>query len=84
MFIMGEKSAFYPLVIFSDLWKGIGWGSIIYLAAITGVDQELYEAADLDGAGRLQKMRFVTLPCIKGTIVIMVIFRCRRHYEQQL
>ena len=52
IFVMGEKNAFLPLVIFSDLWKNVGWGSIVYLAAITGVDQELYEAASIDGAGR--------------------------------
>ena len=73
VFIMGEKSAFYPLVIFSDLWKGIGWGSIIYLAAITGVDQELYEAAGIDGAGRLKCTWYITLPGISTTIGIMFI-----------
>ena len=52
IFVMGEKNAFLPLVIFSDLWKNVGWGSIVYLAAITGVDQGLYEAAAIDGAGR--------------------------------
>ena len=52
IFVMGEKNAFLPLVVFSDLWKNVGWGSIVYLAAITGVDQELYEAASIDGAGR--------------------------------
>lgn len=73
VFIMGEKNAFYPLVILSDLWKGIGWGSIVYLAAITGVDQELYEAAGIDGAGRLKCTWHITLPGISTTIGIMFI-----------
>lgn len=73
IFVMGEKNAFYPLVIFSDLWKGIGWGSIIYLAAITGVSQELYEAAMIDGANRLKCTWHITLPGIATTIGIMFI-----------
>lgn len=59
----------------SGIWQSAGWGTIIYLAAITGIDPELYEAAELDGAGRLKKMRYITLPCIKGTISIMLILR---------
>lgn len=73
VFVMGEKAAFYPLVVFSDLWKGIGWGSIVYLAAITGVDQELYEAAMIDGATRLKCTWHITLPGIATTIGIMFI-----------
>ncbi|MCR5755998.1 MAG: ABC transporter permease subunit, partial [Acetatifactor sp.] len=73
LYVMGEKSAFLPLVVFSDLWKGVGWGSIIYLAAITGVDQELYEAAAIDGAGRWKSTWHITLPGIMGTIAIMFI-----------
>lgn len=73
IFVMGEKDAFYPLVIFSDMWKGIGWGSIVYLAAITGVDQELYEAAMIDGASRIQCTWHITLPGIATTIGIMFI-----------
>ena len=72
--VMAEPKYFWAIAIISNLVKELGWSTILYTAAISGVDQELYEAADLDGAGRLQKMRFVTLPCIKGTIVIMVIF----------
>ena len=67
LFVMGEKNAFLPLVIFSDLWKNVGWGSIVYLAAITGVDQELYEAAAIDGAGRWKCTWHITLPGIAMT-----------------
>lgn len=73
IFLMGEKNAFLPLVIFSDLWKGIGWGSIVYLAAITSVPQELYEAASIDGAGHLKCTWHITLPGISMTIGIMFI-----------
>lgn len=73
VFIMGEKSAFYPLVVLSDIWKGVGWGSIVYLSAITSVDQGLYEAATIDGANRWQCTWHVTLPGISTTIGIMFI-----------
>ncbi len=73
VFLMGEKNAFYPLVVFSDMWKGVGWGSIVYLAAITSVDQELYEAAAIDGANRWQCTWHITLPGISTTIGIMFI-----------
>ena len=73
IFVMGEKNAFLPLVIFSDLWKNVGWGSIVYLAAITGVDQELYEAASIDGAGRWKCTLHITIPEISVTIGIMFI-----------
>ncbi len=54
-------------------WQGMGWGTIIYLAAITSVNPELYEAARVDGAGRFRQMFNVTLPCIRGTIVVLLI-----------
>ena len=73
VFIMGQKNAFLPLVVFSDLWKNIGWGSIVYLAAITAVDQQLYEAATIDGASHFQQVVHVTLPGIMQTIGIMFI-----------
>lgn len=73
VFIMGQKDAFLPLVVFSDMWKNIGWGSIVYLAAITAVDQQLYEAATIDGANHFQQVWHVTLPGIMQTIGIMFI-----------
>jgi putative aldouronate transport system permease protein len=71
---MAQAKYFWRIVIISSLVKELGWSTILYSAAIAGVDQELYEAADLDGAKRFQKMRHITLPCIKGTILIMIIF----------
>lgn len=63
-----------PLVVFSQLWKSFGWNSIIYIAAITNIDPTLYEAATVDGANRFHKICYITLPSIKPTIVILLIF----------
>lgn len=73
VFYLGEPGWFYPIVVLSDIWKNIGWGSIIYLAALTGIDPEQYEAAELDGANRWQKMGHITLPGIYPTIGILMI-----------
>jgi len=71
---MGNPDYFYAIAVLTNLIKTLGWGAVIYLAAITGVDQELYDAASIDGAGRFQRMIHVTVPCISGVIVIMLIF----------
>lgn len=73
-FLMSSKY-FYPIYIISDIWKNIGWNSIIYLAALTSIDQEQYEAARIDGAGRLKQMVHITVPGILPTIVILFILR---------
>lgn len=72
-YIIGTQEAFYPLIILTNIWKGVGWGSIIYLAAIAGIDPCLYEAAQLDGAGRFRRMWNITLPSIKMTIGLQFI-----------
>ncbi len=64
---------FWPIVAFANCWKETGWNAIIYLAAITAIDPCLYEAASIDGAGRLQKIRHITLPGIKPTIIILLL-----------
>ncbi|MDR2178035.1 MAG: ABC transporter permease subunit [Treponema sp.] len=74
IFFLGEERFFYPLVVLSDIWKGAGWGSIIYLSALSGINPELYESAYLDGAGRLKCTWYITLPGLKTTIGIMFIF----------
>jgi len=71
---MAKPGYFWAISIISSLIKEIGWGTILYTAAISGVDVALYEAAEIDGAGRYRKMWYVTLPCIKNTITIMIIF----------
>lgn len=70
---LAEPKYFWTIIITSDIWKELGWSAIIYLAAIAGVSPEMYEAATIDGAGRFQKMWFVTLPAIKSTISILFI-----------
>ncbi len=64
---------FWPIVAFANCWKETGWNAIIYLAAITAIDPSLYEAASIDGANRLQKIRYITLPGIKPTIMILLL-----------
>lgn len=70
---LAEPKYFWTIIISSDIWKELGWSAIIYLAAIAGVSPEMYEAATIDGAGRFQKMWYVTLPSIKPTISILFI-----------
>lgn len=70
-----REDMFRPLYVGSGIWQEVGWGSIVYLAAIVGIDHQLYEAAEMDGAGRLQKILYVTLPCIAATITVMFIMR---------
>ena len=72
---LGDKKMIIPILYITDVWKGSGWNSIIYMAAITAIDQGLYEAAELDGASRWQKMWHITLPCIRGTILVMLTLR---------
>ncbi|HBA70489.1 MAG TPA: protein lplB [Lachnospiraceae bacterium] len=68
-----SASSFRPFIWISNIWKEVGWDSIIYLAAITSIDPGLYEAAEVDGAGRLKRIWHITLPGIKSTIAIMLI-----------
>ncbi len=70
-----DPGMFRPIYIISEIWQGIGWGSIIYLAALSGIDPTLYDAAVVDGAGRFRRMLHITLPGILPTIVIMLILR---------
>lgn len=66
---MIDVNYFLPILIGSSLWKGLGWGTILYLAALTGIDTELFEVAKIDGAGPLQRIRYITLP---GILPVMV------------
>jgi putative aldouronate transport system permease protein len=66
---------FRALLIVSELWKDVGWGTVIYLAAISGINQEMYEAATMDGANRFQRMVSITLPSISSTIIVLLILR---------
>jgi len=73
--LLNYPQYFLPVYVVSNIWEGIGWGSIIYLAALTGVDRQLYEAAEIDGAGRFKQMLHITLPGITPTIVTMLVLR---------
>lgn len=72
---LSGKEYFRSIIVIQNIWKETGWGMIIFLAALAGVDVELYEAAKVDGAGRWKQMWHITLPAIRGTIVIMLILR---------
>ncbi|HBY71468.1 MAG TPA: sugar ABC transporter permease [Lachnospiraceae bacterium] len=82
VFFGGERSPllqnphlYRTIYIISDIWQEVGWGSIIYLAALSGVDSQLYEAAMTDGAGKFKQLIYVTLPSIMPTIIVMLILK---------
>ena len=72
---LGQPSAFKHLYVWSDVWQHVGWDSIIYIAALSSVDPSLYEAATVDGATNLQKIKYVDIPMLVPTAVIMLIMR---------
>lgn len=74
-YFMGEVDTFRWVLVVTNAWKGVGWGSVVYLAALSGVDQEMYEAALIDGATRFQRVWYITLPSIMPTVTIMLILR---------
>ncbi len=73
--LMLNPDLFQPIYVISDIWQGLGWGSIIYIAAISGINSELYEAARMDGAGRFKQAIHVTIPGILPTIITMLVLR---------
>ena len=70
---MGQEGWFRPIYILSDMWKDTGWSSIIYLAALAGIDPSLHEAAQIDGASRFQRILYINIPGIASTIIILLI-----------
>lgn len=72
---LAKPQYFWGISVISEIWKELGWGAIIYLAAISGIDPSLYEAAEIDGANRFQKLWYITLPEISGTIAILFILQ---------
>lgn len=81
IFFMIDKKWWRVIFVVSEIWQSAGWGTIVYLAAITNVDPELHEAALIDGAGKLRRILHITLPCIAPTIVIMLIMRVGRSLD---
>ena len=76
VYLMGKPEYYRHLYVWSGVWQEAGWGSIIYMAALTGVAPELHEAATIDGASKLQRIRHIDIPAILPTITIMHIMRC--------
>lgn len=75
---LAEPAYFRPIVVISDIWKEAGWGTIIYLAAMSRVSPELYESAHMDGANRLQQVFYITIPAILDIVVVLLILRLGR------
>ncbi|WP_409346354.1 ABC transporter permease [Paenibacillus sp. MBLB4367] len=78
IYFLGSPEWFRSVLVITDIWKELGWGTIVYLAAITGVNPELHEAATVDGANRYHRIRYVTLPAMAPVITIMLIFAIGR------
>ncbi|MDA3731322.1 ABC transporter permease subunit [Niameybacter massiliensis] len=78
IYFMNEARFFRSLYIFTDTWQFMGWTAIIYLAAITGISEDLLEAAEIDGASRIQRIMYVTIPSIMPTIMVMLILEVGR------
>ncbi len=76
-----ESNRFLPIYIFSDIWQNIGWNSIVYLSALTAIDQELYEAAKVDGANKWRQLINITIPCLIPTIIIMFILKVGKMFD---
>ena len=74
--LLSDSRYFRSIMIISELWQGLGYSSIIYVAALSGVNPDLYEAAAIDGAGRWKQTLHITLPSISSTIIIMLIIKC--------
>ncbi len=81
IFFLGDESLFWWIVGVINVWKEVGWNTIIYIAAMTAIDPTLYEAAVIDGAGRFNRIRYVTLPGIKSTFVVLLIMNIGRLME---
>lgn len=75
IYFMGDEKWFRPVYTFATIWQQTGWNAIVYIASISAIDQSLYEAARVDGAGRLRQIWHVTLPGIRGTISILLVLR---------
>ena len=75
IYFLADTDWWQTVFVVSGIWKEIGWGTIIYLAAITGIDPQLYEAAIIDGAGKFRQIISITIPCLVPTIVIQLILR---------
>lgn len=78
IFFMGKQELFKSIYVWSGVWQNMGWGTVIYFAALSGVNPELYEASAVDGASKLQKIRYIDIPCIMPTATILLILNTGR------
>ncbi|GHU17411.1 protein LplB [Spirochaetia bacterium] len=78
---LSDPNTFWFVLLFQNIWREIGWGTIVYLAAISQIDMALYEAATVDGATRMQKMTRITIPCLMPTIIVMFLMRLGRFLD---
>ena len=79
--MLNEPKYFLPLYIISNIWQNIGWNSIVYLAALLAIDAQLYEAARIDGAGKLRQLWSITLPCLLPTIIVLLILQIGKMFN---
>ncbi|WP_135555738.1 ABC transporter permease [Paenibacillus cymbidii] len=75
IFFLSSEKLFRWILVFSDTWKEVGWGAIIYLAALLGINDELFQAATVDGAGRMRQIWHISLPSIRSTIIVLLLLR---------
>ena len=69
-----KPNSWPPIIIFFQIWKGLGYGSVIYLSVISGIEQDIYESARIDGATKWQQVKYITLPMIKPTFILLIMF----------
>lgn len=75
VYFMASQKLFVPIIVFADIWKNMGWSAILYFATIAGIDESLYEAADMDGAGRFKQAIYITIPSMVSIIVLMFLLK---------
>lgn len=73
LLVMQKETWFRPIYVISSIWKEAGWGTVVYLAAISGIDPGIYESASIDGASKFQKMRYITLPLLIPTVMTLFL-----------
>ena len=81
IYFLTSKTLFRPILIITNIWQSMGWGAVIYIASLSSVDPMLYEAAELDGASRLQKAWYISIPSITPVIIVMFILRLGKIME---
>ena len=81
IYFLTSKTLFRPILVITNIWQSMGWGAVIYIASLSSVDPMMYEAAELDGASRLQKAWYISIPSITPVIIVMFILRLGKIME---